>query len=302
MKFSIMTEPQAGGTYDEILRVARLAESEGLHSFARSDHLAWSRDDPADATDAFATVAGLARETDAVRLCILVTPITFRHPAIIAKNAATIDQMSGGRLDLGIGTGWNELEHEALGIPFPGSAERWARLENAIGYLEAAFGEGPGRHEGPFYSLDLDVKPKPTGIRLIVGGSGPSRTPRLAGTRADEYNFFMCSADEAKTKIQVMREAAAGRLVEATMMGPVTVAGSDGELAERLAAAAARRDITTDELVARWEKAGLVFGTVSRVRETIASLEEAGVERIYLQWLDLSDYDGLAKTVDLVRS
>ena len=302
MKFSIMTEPQAGGTYDEILRVARLAESENLHSFARSDHLAWSRDDPADATDAFATVAGLARDTDAVRLCILVTPITFRHPAIIAKNAATIDQMSGGRLDLGVGTGWNEFEHEALGIPFPGSAERWARLEDAIGYLEAAFGEGPGRHEGPFYSLDLDVKPKPTGIRLIVGGSGPSRTPRLAGARADEYNFFMCSADEAKTKIQVMREAAAGRLVEATMMGPVTVAGSDAELAERLAAAAARRDITTDELVARWEKAGLVFGTVNRVRETIASLEEAGVERIYLQWLDLSDYDGLAKTVDLVRS
>ena len=302
MKFSIMTEPQTGGTYDEILRVARLAESEGLHSFARSDHLAWSRDDPADATDAFATVAGLARETDAVRLCILVTPITFRHPAIIAKNAATIDQMSGGRLDLGIGTGWNELEHEALGIPFPGSAERWARLENAIGYLEAAFGEGPGRHEGPFYSLDLDVKPKPTGIRLIVGGSGPSRTPRLAGTRADEYNFFMCSADEAKTKIRVMREAAAGRSVEATMMGPVTVAGSDAELAERLAAAAARRDITTDELTARWENAGLVFGTANRVRETVASLEEAGVERIYLQWLDLSDYDGLAKTLDLVRA
>ena len=302
MKFSIMTEPQAGGTYDEILRVARLAESEGLHSFARSDHLAWNRDNPADATDAFATVAGLARETTTVRLCVLVTPVTFRHPAIIAKNAATIDQMSGGRLDLGIGTGWNEFEHEALGIPFPGSAERWARLEDAIGYLEAAFGEGPGRHEGEFYSLDLDVKPKPTGIRLIVGGSGPSRTPRLAGTRADEYNFFMCPADEAKTKIEVMREAAAGRSVEATTMGPVTVAGSDAELAERLAAAAARRDITTDELIARWESAGLIFGTANQVRETIASLEEAGVERIYLQWLDLSDYDGLAKTLDLVRA
>jgi len=300
LKFSIMTEPQTGGTYDEILRVARLAESEGLHSFARSDHLAWGRDDPADATDAFATVAGLARDTDTVRLCVLVTPITFRHPAIIAKNAATVDQMSGGRLDLGVGTGWNEFEHEALGIPFPGSAERWARLEDAIGYLEAAFGEGPGRHEGPFYSLDLDVKPKPTGIRLIVGGSGPTRTPRLAGTRADEYNFFMCSADEATTKIQVMREAAAGRSVEATMMGPVTVAGSDAELAERLAAAAARRDITPDELIARWEKAGLVFGTANRVRETIAGLEESGVERIYLQWLDLSDYDGLTKTLDLV--
>ncbi|MGH8951342.1 MAG: LLM class flavin-dependent oxidoreductase [Acidimicrobiia bacterium] len=302
MKFSIMTEPQAGGTYDEILRVARLAESEGLHSFARSDHLAWNRDNPADATDAFATLAGLARETTTVRLCVLVTPVSFRHPAIIAKNAATIDQMSGGRLDLGVGTGWNEFEHEALGIPFPEPAERWARLEDALGYLEAAFGEGPGRHDGPFYTLDLDVKPKPTGIRLIVGGGGPTRTPRLAGTRADEYNFFMCPADEARAKIRVMRDAAEGRTVETTTMGPVTVAGNDAELADRLAAAAGRRDITTDELIGRWEKAGLIFGTPKRVQESIAGLEEAGVQRIYLQWLDLSDYDGLAKTLDLVRS
>ena len=301
MKYSIMTEPQTGGTYDEILRVALLAESEGLHSFARSDHLAWEREPAPDATDAFATMGGLARETETIRLCVLVTPITFRHPAIIAKNAATIDQMSGGRFDLGIGTGWNDFEHEALGIPFPESSERWARLEDAIGYLEAAFGEGHGAHAGPFYSLDLDVKPKPTGIRLVVGGSGPRRTPRLAGTHGDEYNFFMCPADEARAKIQVMRQAAGDRRVEATMMGPVTIAGTDADLADRLVAAAGRRNITSDELISRWEKAGLMFGTPGSVREKIAALEEAGVERIYLQWLDLSDYDGLAEMLELVR-
>ena len=301
MLFSIMTEPQMGGTYDELLRVARLAESEGLYSFARSDHLAWSPEPAPEATDAFATMGGLARDTDTVRLAVLVTPITFRHPAIIAKNAATIDQMSGGRFDLGVGTGWNDFEHDALGIPFPEDSERWARFEDAIGYLEAAFGGGRGTHSGPFYSLDLDVRPKPTGIRLIIGGSGPRRTPTLAGTRADEYNVFICPVDEAKAKISVMREAAGDRLVEATMMGPVTVAATDAELAGLIAAAAGRRNITSDEMIVRWNKAGQLFGTPSQLREKLAALEEAGVERLYLQWLDLTDYDGVARMVELVR-
>ena len=301
MKYSIMTEPQMGGTYQELLRAAQLAEREGLYSFARSDHLAWDSKRSPDATDAFATLAGLARDTTSIRLCVLVTPITFRHPAVIAKNAATIDQMSGGRFDLGVGTGWNDFEHDALGLPFPESSERWQRLEDALDYLAAAFGEGTGRHTGPFYRLNLDVKPKPTGLRFIIGGSGPRRTPRLAGARADEYNFFVCPPEEAKAKIAVMREAASGRKVEATMMGPVTIAGSDGELAERLVAAAGRRDITSDELISRWEKAGVVFGTPNQVRDKIAAFEEAGVERIYLQWLDLSDHDGLLHMLELVR-
>lgn len=297
----MMTEPQVGGTYEQILRAARLAEAEGLHSFARSDHLAWQQEPPPDATDAFATMGGLARDTVSVRLAVLVTPITFRHPAIIAKNAATIDQMSGGRFDLGVGTGWNDFEHEALGIPFPEAAERWARLEDALGYIEVAFAEGGGRHSGPFYSLDLDVRPKPTGIRLIIGGSGPKRTPALAGAKADEYNIFICPADEARGKIRVMREAAGERVVEATMMGPVTVAESDAELADLIAAAARRRHITSDELISRWERSGVLFGTPTLLQEKLAALEEAGVQRIYLQWLDVADYDGLARMVELVR-
>jgi alkanesulfonate monooxygenase SsuD/methylene tetrahydromethanopterin reductase-like flavin-dependent oxidoreductase (luciferase family) len=297
----MMTEPQLGGTYEQILRAARLADAEGLNSFARSDHLAWQREPAPDATDAFATMGGLARDTVSVRLAVLVTPITFRHPAIIAKNAATIDQMSGGRFDLGVGTGWNDFEHEALGIPFPEAADRWARLEDALGYLEAAFAEGDGTHSGPFYRLDLEVRPKPTGIRLIIGGSGPKRTPALAGARADEYNIFICPVDEAREKIRVMREAAGDRVVEATMMGPVTVAGTDAELAELIAAAAGRRHITSDELISRWERSGMLFGTPTRLQEKMAALEEAGVQRIYLQWLDLADYDGLARMIELAR-
>jgi alkanesulfonate monooxygenase SsuD/methylene tetrahydromethanopterin reductase-like flavin-dependent oxidoreductase (luciferase family) len=301
MQYSLMTEPQTGGTYDQILRAARLAESEGLHSFARSDHLAWSTASPADATDAFATVAGLARETETVRLCVLVTPITFRHPAIIAKNAATIDQMSGARLDLGVGTGWNEYEHEALGIPFPPSSERWSRLEDAIGYLLAAFGDGHGRHSGPHYDLDLDVRPKPGGIRLVVGGTGKLRTPTLAGSLADEYNIFVCPPEVARARISVMRDAAGSRKVEATMMGPVTVAASETELSEKTEKAASRRGISSEEMVSRWDDKGVLYGTPGQLRERIAALEDVGVERIYLQWFDLADYDGMARMLELVR-
>jgi alkanesulfonate monooxygenase SsuD/methylene tetrahydromethanopterin reductase-like flavin-dependent oxidoreductase (luciferase family) len=300
MQYSLMTEPQMGGTYDQILRAARLAEAEGLHSFARSDHLAWSREGASDATDAFATLAGLARETDRIRLCVLVTPVTFRHPAIIAKNAATIDQMSGGRLDLGIGTGWDDFEHQALGIPFPDSDERWDRLVEAIDYLGAAFGEGHGRFDGRHYRLDLEVRPKPTGIRLIIGGGGPKRTPTLAGTRADEYNLFDCPVDEARAKIEVMRAAAGNRKVEATMMGMVRIAGTDDELTALLEKAAGRRNITSDEMRRRWDASGVIYGTPTRVSERMAAFEEAGVERFYLQWLDLADYDGLARMIELV--
>ncbi len=301
MKYSLMTEPQIGGTYDQLLRAARFAEDQGLFSFARSDHLAWDREPAPGATDAFATLAGLARETTSIRLCVLVTPVTFRHPAIIAKNAATIDQMSGGRFDLGVGTGWNEFEHEALGIPFPDWPERWDRLEETLEYLHAAFGDGRGHLDGRHYSLDLDVSPKPTALRIIIGGSGPRRTPALAALHADEYNFFVCPPPEAHAKITTMREAAGGKTVAATMMGPVTVAGSDGELAERLVAAAGRREITSEELISRWEQAGVIFGTQNQVREKVAAFEDAGVERIYLQWLDLDDFDGMARMLELVR-
>jgi alkanesulfonate monooxygenase SsuD/methylene tetrahydromethanopterin reductase-like flavin-dependent oxidoreductase (luciferase family) len=260
-----MTEPQLGGTYDDLLRFARHAETLELDSFARSDHLAW-RGSPTAATDAFATLGGLARDTETIRLCVLVTPITFRHPAIIAKNAATIDQMSGGRLDLGVGTGWNQHEHDVLGLDFPDQSERWQRFEDSLSYLEAAFSDPSTEHRGRFYSLGTDVLPKPSGIRIVIGGSGPKRTPTLAGHRADEYNTFIEDPEKISARVAVMRAAAEGRQVEVTAMGPVD----------------------TDSR--------------SRLAEQIASLEEAGVERVYLQWLDLTDFDGMTGMLDEVLS
>ena len=298
MDFALMTEPQIGGTYEQILDAARWAEDAGLFSFARSDHYYSSREPRPDATDAFATLAGLARETTNIRLCVLVSPITFRHPAVIAKTAATIDQMSGGRLDLGVGTGWMDLEHEAFGLPFPPWQERFDRFEKSLQYLDAAFSDGQGEFNGTHYSLDADSKPKPIGLRTIIGGSGPVKTPTLAGRYADEYNHFTTTPQTLGPKIQVMRQSAeaAGRdpdAIKVSVMGPALVGVDDDSYQEKLGAAAATRDITPAELESKWLDMGFPVGSADRARSIVAGLEDVGVDLFYAQHLDFDDMDGM---------
>lgn len=306
MDFSLMTEPQIGGTYDQLLAAARWAEANGLASFARSDHYYSSREPRPDATDAFATLAGLARDTATIRLGVLVSPITFRHPAVIAKNAATIDQMSGGRLDLGVGTGWMELEHEAYGLPFPPWPERFQRLEEALAYLEAAFGPDPARFEGAYYRIDADVRPKPTGLRIIVGGQGPRRTPALAGRYADEYNHFIAPDSVIAPKIERVRTAAveAGRNPEAircSVMGPVLTGRDRASYRRRLEAAAAARERDPDDLEQAWRGAGIPVGDPDDVQATLDALAAAGVDHYYVQHLDLADLSGIDETFAALR-
>ncbi len=301
-----MTEPQLGGTYDDILAAARWAEENGLYSFARSDHYYSGRNPKPEATDALTTLAGLARDTATIRLAVLVTPITFRHPAVIAKTAATLDQMSGGRFDLGIGTGWMEAEHEAFGMPFPGWSERFERVTEALAYLDAAFGGSNASYRGEHYSLDADVGPVPSGLRTIVGGTGPIRTPTLAGTYADEYNHIVAPAGDVEPKIGVMRQAAedAGRDpgdVAVSMMGPVMVGRDDDEYIERLARAAAEREVEPPELEERLRKAGVPLGSGDRLTEQFAELARIGIDTYYLQWIPTDDLDGLDETYLAVR-
>ena len=306
MRFSLMTEPQLGGTYDDILAAARWAEQNGLVSFARSDHYYSGRDPRPAATDALTTLAGLARDTDTIRLAVLVTPITFRHPAVIAKTAATLDQMSGGRFDLGVGTGWMEAEHDAFGLPFPDWSERFERVTEALAYLDAAFGGEAASYRGDHYSLDADVAPVPSGLRTIVGGTGPTRTPTLAGTYADEYNHIVAPASDVEPKIGVMRRAAeeAGRDpgdVAVTMMGPVMVGRDREEYTERLAHAADERGIEPSELEERLGKGGVPFGSGDRLTEQFAELVEIGIDSYYLQWIPTDDLEGLDETYEAVR-
>ena len=143
---------------------------------------------------------------------MLVSPITFRHPAVLAKQAVTIDHMSGGRFTLGLGTGWLDEEHRLFGIPYPPWPERWERLEESLGYLRAAFGKSPPGFSGSHYHLDAKpIEPTPTGeLRLLVGGFGPRRSPYLAGTYADEYNLALLGPiDDLEARIDRAREAVA---------------------------------------------------------------------------------------------
>lgn len=289
IEYGIMVEPQLGGTYSDQLESALWAEEKGLTCFARSDHYAWMGGRPTDATDAFATLAGLARETSTIRLTVLVSPITFRHPAVIAKNAVTIDQMSGGRLDLGVGTGWMEDEHTAFGLDFPDRSERFGRLEEALPYLKAAFGPGAQTFSGSYYSLDADARPKPTGpLPLIVGGSGPKRTPTLAGRYADEYNHFIATPDVLAPKLEVLRASAeaAGRspdVIRVSVMSTVVTGRDEVEYRANLERAAAFANKSVDDFEARSRSQGVPMGTREEVEATFASLSALGVTKIYLQ-------------------
>lgn len=298
MELALMVEPQIGGTYDDLLDIALWAEESGFSSFARSDHYLSSRQPRPDATDAFATLAGLARDTSSIALCVLVAPFTFRHPSVVLKNATTIDQMSGGRFELGVGTGWMDLEHDEFGIPFPAQSERFARLSEGLQYLRAGFsGE---QFSGTYYQLAADVAPKPTGaLPIIVGGSGPKKTPTLAGTFADEYNLFVAAPDDLRSRIDLARSTANmhGRDLKVSVMSPILVGASEPDFRNRLGVAAEKRGVSADELEAKYRNAGIPIGTKAQATEALVALEEIGVDRLYYQHLDTPN---LAAIQDIV--
>ena len=289
MEFSLMVEPQIGGTYEDLLGLARWAEDYGLASIARSDHYL-NGATSASATDALTTLAGLARDTDRIKLTVLVTPLTFRHPAVIAKTATTVDQMSGGRLELGIGTGWMEGEHEQFGIELPDLRTRFSLFYEHLAYISATLGRsGPG-FEGRHYKLaEIQVQPGPTGdLPIIIGGSGMKKTPTLAGRFANEYNMFICPLDTLAARKKVMTESAteSGRkpyAIKISMAGPIVVGEDAADYEERLGDVAAGRNITVDELRKSYDERGIAHGTFDQVASQFEELAAAGVGRYYLQ-------------------
>lgn len=311
MQFGLMTEPQIGMTYDTLSGLARWAEATGLDAFARSDHYSFQNTTGAHATDAFASLGGLARDTATIDLVVLVSPITFRHPGVIAKTAATIDEMSGGRLRLGVGTGWMELEHTDFGLGFPERSERFERLEEALQYLHHAFGRASGPFHGKFYDLvTTDVKPAPTGaLPIIVGGSGPLRTPRLAGRYADEYNFgIYTDMDEVRLRIDRARTAAsdAGRdpaELMISVISPVITGADQAEYGDNMARMAAGDPFgrSAEQLADRYAQTGAPCGPADHAQEVVARLADAGVDRFYLQHFGPPDHDLLASMFSALR-
>ena len=294
MELGLFVEPQMGGSYDRLVELARWAEDFGLDAFARSDHYL-HMDHSADATDALVSLAGVAVETSRIRLVTLVSPITFRHPAIMAKAATTIDEISGGRFSLGVGTGWMQSEHDAFGLDLPPLGERFARLEESLAYITTVFAGG-GSTKGDYYSFDHpSVSPAASnGLQIVVGGNGPRKTPRLAGAFADEYNMFVTDHDTLEQRLEVMREAAleAGRNpndILISFAGPGFVYATDKEHRQALEQRGAKRDMSPDEYAAFLDARSVPHGTPDQASSAIQQMASWGVGRFYVQ--DISPLD-----------
>lgn len=309
MELGLMVEPQVGGSYQQLLELAQWSEEQELDAFARADHYL-NGDQSAHTTDALTSLAGLARETDRIELVSLVSPLTFRHPAVLAKTAATIDEMSGGRFALGVGTGWMEAEHEAFGIELYTLWERFSRLFETLSYLRSAF-TGTDGFSGRHYHLapGLDVLPRPANVPIVVGGSGMKKTPTMAGRFADEYNMFATDTATIEKRLEVMRDAAdaAGRKPEdirISISSQAMIADTEKDYRTLLTERGASRNMTADEYEAFLAGRNVPRGTLDTVVDAVDNFAGIGVTRFYLQEyaaLDEIDTDRIGPIFNALR-
>lgn len=293
----IFTEPQQGASYLDLLRVARCAEKAGYDAFFRSDH--YLKMGPGDGlpgpSDAWITLAGLARDTETIRLGTLVTAATFRHPGPLAISVANVDQMSGGRIEFGIGAGWYEAEHAAYGIPFPPLGERFDRYEEQLEIITGLWRTGEdetfsfaGKHYQVTDSPALPKPAQPQGPPVIIGGGGAKRTPALAARFASEFNLAFATMDKgiaAFDRVEAACRAIGRDAAEITRSAALVLCvGRDEEELARRAETIGRG---VDDL-----RSGGLAGTVSEVVDRLGTWRErTGVTRFYLQTLDLTDLD-----------
>jgi len=297
-------EPQQGASYDQQLAVALLAEQLGFDAFFRSDHYLKMSDIDGlpGPTDSWVTLAGLARDTTTIRLGTLVTSATFRYPGVLAISVAQVDQMSGGRVELGLGAGWFDAEHLAYGIPFPDLNVRFDRLEEQLQVITGLWSTPVGElfsFEGKEYRVaDSPALPKPAQTPrppIIVGGAGKVRTPRMAATFGDEFNLaFPALADVRPMFDRVVQACETigrdpGSLVYSAAQ--VACVGEDEATFVRRAAAIGREPAELRE--------NGVCGTVDEAAAKLAALAAAGAERVYLQVLDLDDLEHLHTLAEL---
>lgn len=309
MDLRIFVEPQQGASYDDLLAIARATRAAGFSGFFRSDHLLVMGDGSGlpGPSDAFITLAALAREVPDIRLGTLVTAATFRAPGLLAIQAAGIDQMSGGRLDLGMGAGWFQQEHEAYGLDFGDSMmERFDRMEEQLAILTGLWAaQAPFSFQGKHYQLtNAPGLPKPVqhrtggvaGVPIIIGGHGKRRTPRLAAEYADEFNVAFSDLEVTVTQFERVRQACTD-----TGRDPAELTYSAAQVAcvGRDEAEIARRAAAIGREVGELRENGIA-GTVAEAAAKLRTWRDAGVQRVYLQVLDLSDLDHVALLAELL--
>ena len=305
MQLRIFTEPQQGASYETLLRVAKAAEDLGFDAFFRSDHYMkiGNMSGLPGSTDAWITLAGLARETSHIRLGTLVSPATFRFPGPLAVSVAQVDSMSGGRVELGFGAGWYAAEHAAYAIPFPATRERFNRLAEQLEIITGLWETPVGdlfNYTGTYYSVtDSPALPKPAQQQrppVIIGGGGPARTPKLAARFADEFNLPFSSLDDTAAAYDRVRHACeAVSRDETTMRFSAALTVCCGRTTEELSRRAAAIDQDPDQL----RKYGLA-GTPDEIAAKIAKFAGIGATRMYLQVLDLSDIAHLELLSELI--
>lgn len=300
MRISLMIEPQQGLGYEEQLRIARTAEWAGYETLYRSDHYAsFPGASGRPTTDAWTVLAGLARETSTIRLGVLVSPVTFRHPGSFAKVVTTVDEMSGGRVDIGVGAGWNETEHQELGLAFPPIAERADLLEDQLSILHGLWeGEDGWRFEGRKVSLAGGAfRPKPVQRPhppIIVGGSGSPRSLRLAVQYADEYNASSLGPDECREIFgrldeECRRAGRNPRSIRHSVMAGMLIGSTAAEVAKRVADQIAMvgdggaKGATDPKAWLDVRRPRWVAGTPDEARAMVRRFADAGAERLMLQ-------------------
>lgn len=295
MRYALMIEAQQGLSYAELLAIAQRAEAAGFEAMFRSDHYESFPGPPGrSTTDAWTVLAGLARETTRIRLGVLVSPVTFRHPGALAKIVATVDEMSGGRVELGIGAGWNADEHRRHGFAFPPIAERADMLEEQLAIVHGLWEEPDGwSFTGRHYRVeDAIFHPKPVQrprVPILVGGSGTPRSLRLAARYADEFNLSSADAQNVAEKLVQLDAACLAigrepRTIRRSAMVGTMIAADPGQLAARKDALFA--ELTPGETAEDWfatREQRWIFGTPDQARAKIAEFAAAGVERLMLQ-------------------
>ena len=308
MRYALMSEPQQGLSYTEILALAKTAETSGFEAYFRSDHYGSFPTPDLATTDAWATLAGLARETTTIGLGVLVSPVTFRHPGSFAKVAATVDEMSDGRVEVGMGAGWNEAEHRELGLAFPGLRERYDMLEESLAIVYGLWTEADGwNHAGTHWSVvdsRFHDRPRRNGRPhppILLGGSGGPRMIDLTVRFADELNIVSASPEKVRGAYERLAAACASAdrdpaTITRSAMTGVLVGESEDDLRSRvrmLLSDAFAADDDAEAWLAERRKRWII-GTPDEARQRVADLGDAGAERIMLQ-------DFLPRDLDMVR-
>ena len=301
MQLTIMIEGQEGLTWERWRNLAHTVEDAGYAGLFRSDHLTGLFGEPTrPSLDVWASLTWLASNTQRLRFGPLVCPLTFYHPALLAKRAAAVAELSGGRLDLGIGAGWHEGEHAMFGIPFPLLKERMDRFECGARVIRALWRGQPVTLEQPYYPLRAAQSfptPPGAGVPLIIGGKGERRTLRIVAEHADEWNTTRVTVDDyaAKRAVLATHCRAVGRdpaTIRHSLMIPVITGRTPAEVTARLARARAIFPRVPED-AAGWRAAGFLYGLIDEVRQEIKRWDAAGMSRLMLQLLDMDDLDAI---------